>query len=191
MVLIQIPYIILEQGKTKNLMEDRNRNPDIFADCDDETLLEEIDNWEHYYKVKFPKYPIIGIDIDGLCEWSIQNNYSSLATPEEKSVIKWDGTKKHLLEKGENGNVVPRVFLKKRLKKWAENKQIIDCETGLLTEDSPTIPNLSLFYKKLEDGPDRIEWIFPCEIVNSNVYYYTRTKLIDSKTYKPIEPIII
>ena len=185
MGLIQIPYIILEQGDTKNLMKDREKNNDIFEDYDDETLLEGIYQYDNYYRVKFPKYPKVGIDIDGLCEWAEQNKYISLATDEEKSKIKWDGTKKHLLEKKNY------VFLKTRLKKWAESKQIKDSETGLLTEDSPSIPKLSLFYKKIEDGPDRYEWIFPCEIQNSHAYYYTRTKLIDPDTYKSIEPKMI
>ena len=189
MGIIHIPYIILEQGETKNLMKDREKNPDIFEDYDDEILLEEIDQFDHYYKVKFPKYPKVGIDIDGLCKWAEQNKYISLATPEEKRFIKWDGTKKHLLEK--KINVVPKVFLKTRLKKWAESKQIKDSKTGLLTEDSPIIPKLSLFYKKIEDGPDKYEWIFPCEIQNSPAYYYTRTKLIDPDTYKLIEPKMI
>jgi len=189
MGLIHIPYIILQQGDTKNLMKDRKNNNDIFEGCDDETLLEYIEKYEHYYKVKFPKFPQIGVDIEGLCDWAEQNNYISLATDEEKSKIKWDGTKKHLLEKGQN--TVPRIFLKKRLRKWAESKQIIDIKTGLLTDDSPIIPNLSLFYKKIEDGEDRYEWIFPCEIENSQAYYYTRTTLIDPDTYKSIEPKMI
>tara|TARA_B100001142_G_scaffold256433_1_gene257825 strand:+ start:63 stop:638 length:576 start_codon:yes stop_codon:yes gene_type:complete len=191
MGIIHIPYIILEQGEAKNLLKDREKNSDIFDGCDDETLLEYIEKYEHYYKAKFPKYPKVGIDIDGLCKWAEQNNYISLATDEEKTKIKWDGTKKHLFEKGKNGFVVPRVFLKKRLIKWAESKQIKDSKTGLLTEDSPIIPNLSLFYKKIEDGPDRYEWIFPCEIENTQAYYYTRTTLIDTETYKPIEPKMI
>ena len=61
----------------------------------------------------------------------------------------------------------------------------------MLTEDSPFIPKLSLFYKKIEDGPDIYESIFPCEIENTQPYYYTRTTLIDPETYEPIEPKMI
>ena len=187
MGFIQIQYIVLEQGKTKNLMKDREKNPEIFEDYDDETLLEGIDKYDNYYRVKFPKYPKVGIDIDGICEWAEQNNYVSLATDEEKTKIKWDGTKKHLLEINGFGT---RIILKNRLKKWVESKQIKDSETGL-TCDSPIIPKISLFYKKIGDGPDRYEWIFPCEIENSQLYYYTRSILIDPDTYKPINPKMI
>ena len=188
MGFIQIQYIILEKGKTKNLMKDREKNSDIFEDYDDESLLEGIEKYDNYYRVKFPKYPKVGIDIDGICKWAEQNNYVSLATDEEKTKNKWDGTKKHLLEI--NG-VVSRIIFKNRLKKWCESIQFIDSKTGLLTEESPIVPNLSLFYKKKEDGPDRYEWIFPCEIENSQLYYYTRSILIDPDTYKPIKPKMI
>jgi hypothetical protein len=189
MGLIHIPYIILEKGNTKNLMKDRETNNDIFGDWDAETLLEHISQNDYYYKVKFPNYPKVGIDMDGLCKWAEQNNYVSLATDEEKYNIKWDGTKKHLLEKKTTG--LPRILLRKRLKKWAESKQIKDSKTFLLTADSPIIPNLSLFHTKIGDGEDRYEWMFPSDIFNTQIYYYTRTKLIDSDTYKPIEPKII
>lgn len=189
MTIINVPYIILQQGETKNLLEDRKKTPEIFEGCDDEILFEYIKKYKNYYKVKFPKFPEIGIDIDGLCKWADENNYISLATDEEKQFIKWDGTRKHLFDKGKNA--VPRVFLKKRLRKWAESKQVKYSKTGLLTEDSPIVPNLSLFYKKIEDGPDKYEWIFPCEIENSEAYYYTRNFMVDPKTYKSIEPIMI
>ena len=189
MGLIYIPYIILEQGNTKNLMKDRESNNEIFEDYDDESLLEEIDQNALYYKVKFPNYPTVGIDVEGLCNWASQNNYRSLATDHEKSKIKWDGTKEHLLEKKRTG--LPRSLLRNSLTQWVKNKQIKDTKTGLLTNNSPSVPNLSLFYKKIGDGQDKYEWIFPSDIVNTQIYDYSRTRLIDIETYKPIEPKII
>jgi hypothetical protein len=190
MGLIYIPYIILEKGKTKNLMKDRENNTNIFEDWDDESLLEEIEQNGYYYKVKFPNYPNIGIDVDGLCKWAKENKYVSLASDEEKDKIKWDGTKKNLLEKKTNTRLLC-LLLRKRLTRWVESKQITDTKTGLLTIESPIGPKLSLFYKKLGDGPDKYEWIFPSSIVNTQIYNYSRTILTDPHTYKAIEPIII
>ena len=189
MVLIHIPYIILEKGNTKNLMKDREHLNEIFGDIDEESLLEAIDKYDYYYKVKYPNYPKIGLDVDGLCEWAHQNKYMSLATDEEKKKIKWDGTKKLLLEIKMKGG--PKVLFKKKLIKWVESKQIKDSKTGLLTDDSPIIPTLSLFYKTIGYGLDRYDWIFPCEIENTDLYYYTRTILIDPDTNKSIEPKMI
>ena len=84
MVLIHIPYIILEKGNTKNLMKDREHLNEIFGDIDEESLLEAIDKYDYYYKVKYPNYPKIALDVDRLCEWAHQNKYMSLATDEEK-----------------------------------------------------------------------------------------------------------
>jgi len=186
MTIISIPYVILKLGYTKNLLKDRISNPDIFGDYDDETLAEEINNHECYYKVKYPKCPKSGIDIDRLCKWAIETRYISDATNEEKSFIGWDGTKTQLLEK----KVVVRSLLNKRLTQWAKKRQTYS-SSGLLTKDSPIIPHITMFYKILEYGPDKYEWCFPDELVSTNVYYYNRIWEIDPKTYKSIEPTII
>ena len=185
MTIIRIPYIILKLGYTKNLMKDRISNPDIFGDWDEETLAEEIHNHDYYYKVKYPKYPKSGIDIERLCEWAKENRYVSDATNEEKLSIKWDGTKEHCIKKG-----IQRVLLRKRLTQWINKKQKYT-KSGSLTKDSPIIPHISMFYKILEYGPDRYEWIFPNELVSTNVYYYNRIWDMDLSTHTRIEPTII
>ena len=187
MPFIDVPYIILEIGYTKNLKTDRISNPDIFNDWD-EDLIEEMSDYECYYKVKYPKYPKCGIDIDRLCEWANENRYVSDATMDEKNVIKWDGTKEHLLEKIKISR--SGVFLRKRLIQWVKKRQKYN-ESGLLTEDSPIIPNLTIFHKIIEYGPDIYDWIFPCELENTNIYNYKRIWDIDSITLHNIEPTII
>jgi len=185
MPFVFIPYQIMEIGKTQNLLNDRINNPDILNEYDDETIKEQISKYSVYYKVKFIKYPKIGIDIDKLCQWGIDNNFISLATKKEKATIKWDGTKDYLIIKGA---IKGSIMLRKRLTKWAESKQVIDSKTGLLTNDSPRKPNINIFCKIIDYGEDRYEWIFPDELINTNIYNYQRQWLIDPITYRRIEP---
>jgi len=168
MGFVNIYYKILEKGNTKDLINNRIYDTTIFHDWDNDSLLEEIKNNKYYYKVKFIKYPKIGIDINKLFEWGIQNNYQSLATPEEKLYIKWDGTKEDLL--GKKTGI--RIILRKRLIKWVESKQVINSNTGLLTSNSPIIPSIRIFYKIIDYGADRYEWIFQNEIYNTKIYNY-------------------
>lgn len=185
MGFITIQYEIMEQGSTNSLMNDRIKNPDIFNEYDDETLLEEKNNHSLYYKVKYIKYPKIGIDVEGLSKWAKDNNYSN-ATDDEKENIRWNGTKEHLQE-----NMNPKVMLRIRLTKWAESKRIIDTNTGLVTAESPSPPPTPLFYKILDYDEDKYEWIFPDDLVNTKIYTYNRIWRIDSKTMEQIEPHII
>ena len=186
MTIITVSYEIMEIGKTKNLIHDRVRNPDIFCDCDDETLKEEIDNYSDYYKIKFLKYPIIGLDIDGLSLWAKNSNYISLATEEEKKAIRWDGTKAQLVEKKP-----PAIMLRKNLTKWVKRNQIIDKNTGLITSESPIIPQMQCFYKILDYGPDKYEWVFRERLDPTRIYYYQRVWRIDPIAKCKIEPKII
>jgi len=185
MPFVFIPYQIMEIGNTKNLLNDRINNPDILNEYDDETIKEQISKYSVYYKVKFIKYPKIGIDIDKLFQWGIDNNFISLATKKEKTTIKWDGTKEYLIRKGP---IKGSIMLRKRLTKWAESKQVIDSKTGLLTNDSPRKPNINIFCKIIDYGEDRYEWVFPDELINTNIYNYQRQWLIDPITYRRIEP---
>lgn len=184
MSIINIPYQIMEIGNTANLINDRINNPDILNDWDDEFIKEQISKHSVYYKVKYIKYPKIGIDIDKLCQWAIENKYITKATEKEKATIKWDGTKEHLLGKKH----IASILLRKRLTKWVESKQVIDTKTGLLSNDSPCKPNIHIFYKILGYGEDRCEWIFPDELINTHIYNYERQWLIDPITHRKIEP---
>jgi hypothetical protein len=172
MGFVNIYYKILEKGNTKDLMNNRKHDTTIFHDWDNDSLQHEIKNNKYYYKVKFIKYPKIGIDIDKLFKWSIQNNYQSHATQEEKLHIKWDGTKKDLLGK----KMGVGIILRKRLIRWVESKQVINSNTGLLTSNSPIIPSIRIFYKIIDYGTDRYEWIFQHEIYNTKIYNYMLLK---------------
>ena len=173
MGFLTIQYKVLKQGLTANLLTDREHNKDIFPveenGWDIESIHEGIKQNKYYYKIKYPNYPITQLDIEGLSNWAKENNYDTQATQKEKSIIKWDGTKEHL-EKQQ----FPRVILRIKLVKWVENKQKKDSNTMLLTEDSPTIPHRSLFYKKIGEEPEKTEWTFPNELFNGNIYTYQR-----------------
>jgi len=168
-----VNYIVLKEGLTANLLADREHNKDIFpveSDWDIESIQEGIKINKYYYKIIYPNFPIIKIDIEGLSKWSKENNYVTHATEEEKSKIHWDGTKEHLLRQ----KIWIKGLLQKRLVKWVESKQKKDSNTMLLTEDSPIIPHRSLFYKKIEEKLDKIEWTFPSELTSGNIYTYQR-----------------
>ena len=138
------------------------------SDWDIEDIHECIKQNKYYYKIIFPNFPIIDLDIEELSKWSKENNYVTHATEEEKTYILWDGTKKHLIDK----KVWLRSLLQRRLIKWCMSKKQKDSNTMLLTEKSPIIPHRSLFYKKIEEKLDKIEWTFPSEITSCNIYTY-------------------
>lgn len=170
MGFINIYYNILQKGNTEEIINDRIQNPTMFDDWDNESLSEEIKKNKYYYKVKFIKYPKIGIDVDKLMEWAEENKYKELATEDEKISINWDGTRENLLLKK------CRIVFKRRLIKWAESKQVIDSKTGFLTDESPIIPNKYIFYKVIDYGSDRYEWIFQNELYNTEIYNYMLLK---------------
>ena len=88
-----IQYIVLKKGLTANLLKDRETNKDIFNEetgWDQESIQDGINENKYYYKIKYPNYPIIDLDIEGLSNWAIQN-YLYRATEEEKTYIKWNG----------------------------------------------------------------------------------------------------
>jgi hypothetical protein len=172
MGFITIQYIVLKEGLTANLLTDREHNKDIFPveenGWDIESIHEGIKQNKYYYNIKYPNYPITQLDIEGLSNWAKENNYDTQATQKEKSIIKWDGTKEHLEKRK-----FTRVILRIKLVKWVESKQQYR-GGGLLTEDSPTIPHRSLFYKKIGEEPEKTEWTFPNELFNGNIYTYQR-----------------
>lgn len=185
MGFILIQYIVLKKGLTSNLLKDRETNKDIFneeSEWDQESIQDGINENKYYYKIKYPNYPIIDLDIEGLSNWSNENNYLSQATEEEKTYIKWNGTKKHLMDKKVRG----KSLLQKRLIKWVESKQPKDSNTMLLTKDSPIIPHISLFYKKIGEEPEKTEWTFPNELYSGTIYNYKQIFVPDSITGKLI-----
>ena len=170
--MISIFYKIMKKGSTETLMKSRELNPELFAGEDNESLLEEIKYNKYYYNIKFIKYPIIGIDIDKLSEWAKENKYLSDATEKEKLDIKWDGTKKHLIDTfNTSSNRIGHIILKNKLIKWVKNRQKYD-SVLLLTNTSPIIPHISFFYKKIRDGEDRNVWLFDDHLKNTKIYNY-------------------
>ena len=179
MGFINIQYKVLVKGLTSKLIENRIKNKDIFNEengFDMETINDYIKENQYYYKIEYINYPITMIDIEGLLNWAKENKYILHSTDEERSRIKWDGTREQLINKKS------RVMLRKRLIKWVESKQKKDKQTMLLTDDSPIKPNITLFYKKIGEEKSRIEWIFPSELKNGNIYNYQRVFDINSNT---------
>ena len=185
MGFITIQYKILKQGQTSNLIDDI-KHKDVFNDSndwDDDIIREVIKENKSYYQIEYQHYPITTFDIDRLYNWT-KENYLSIATDEEKNNITWDGTKEQLIDKKTSG----RIVLRHRLIKWVESKQKKDSNTMLLTKDSPIIPHLTLFYKKIGEEPLKTEWTFPTELINGNIYNYQRVFDVDSNTGKSIDP---